>query len=402
MINKIKDFLRNLMKKKASKKHSDQSDEDDTGLGALPAAPEGTDQFTVTVANYSPKKNFKEKFTSSINFSKFKNFKMPGQSGEKPLLGQNLNRIIEKMMARSSREPIHQFFLVLLISGITYTLGKITALSLMTYQGHPKIESARSYSIDLQVEGKFNVATLGQVKAVNLFRTNVPGSKKPKADTKCEVAQQASNLPIKLLNTIVLQDSVKSLASVQVRGERVLQEVREGDQISNIAKIFKITRLELLIKNLENGICETVASDKARETLSPSNVGVMSPKASRDYKMNKKMSGIDNVGNKFSISKALLDEKLADINKVLTQARAIQIVNPDGTLSFKLTELDPTGIFPYLGVQDQDIITSINGKAIYSMNEVMQLFSRISNMNNLSLGIKREGTESVQEYSIKK
>jgi type II secretory pathway component PulC len=133
-----------------------------------------------------------------------------------------------------------------------------------------------------------------------------------------------------------------------------------------------------------------------------SSISVMSPQASREFKKNKPISGIENVGNKFTIQKQLLDEKHKDIASVLTQARAIKIQNPDGTLSFKMTELDPQGIFGYLGIQDQDIITSINGKPIYDMNEIMNLFARIKGLDNLSLGIKREGSESVQEYSIKK
>jgi type II secretory pathway component PulC len=220
------------------------------------------------------------------------------------------------------------------------------------------------------------------------------------ADANCEEAQQSTSLPLKLVNTIVLQDSVKSLASVQVRGNRDLQELREGDQIDNMAKIFKITRLEILIKNLENGMCESLASAKERERSSP--ISVMSPSQSKTFTANKKMSGIDNVGNKFTISKTLLDDKMKDIAAILTQARAIKIQNPDGSLSFKLTEMDPEGIFPYLGLQDGDIITAINGKPIFDLNEVMNTFSRIKNIENLSLGIKREGSESTQDYSIKK
>ena len=114
------------------------------------------------------------------------------------------------------------------------------------------------------------------------------------------------------------------------------------------------------------------------------------------------MAGIENVGNKFTISKALLDEKMKDISAILTQARAIKIQNPDGTMAFKMTEMDPQGIFPYIGLQDQDIITSINGKPIYDMNEVMGLFSKIKNLDKLQLGIKREGSDSVLDYNIKK
>jgi type II secretion system protein C len=285
-----------------------------------------------------------------------------------------------------------------IICGLTYTIGKLTALSL---KGAPAIDSAKDFVVDINLENDFNPGTLNQVRSINIFRTNAQTRRGVKvADTRCDEASQASSLPIKLVNTIVLQDSVKSLASVQIRGDRDLQEVREGDQISNMAKIFKITRLEILVKNLESGVCESIASDKARETRSP--ISVMSPAQSRQFKEMKKMPGIENVGNKFNISKSLLDEKMKDIASILTQARAIKIQNPDGTLAFKLTEMDPQGIFPYLGLQDQDIITSINGKPIYDMNEVMSLFARIKNLDQLQLGIKREGSESVQDYSIKK
>jgi len=90
------------------------------------------------------------------------------------------------------------------------------------------------------------------------------------------------------------------------------------------------------------------------------------------------------------------------ISSILTQAKAIKIQNPDVTVSFKLTEMDPEGLFSYLGLQDQDIITSINGRPIYDMNEVMGLFGKIKNLDKLQLGVKREGSESVLDYNIKK
>jgi type II secretory pathway component PulC len=147
-------------------------------------------------------------------------------------------------------------------------------------------------------------------------------------------------------------------------------------------------------------VCESIPSDAAEEATSP--ISVMTPGESKAYKATKKMAGIENVGNKFIISKALLDEKMKDIGAILTQARAVQIQNPDGTLSFKMTEMDPNGVFTYLGLQDQDIITSIDGKPIYDLNEVMRKFGNISNLDKMQLGIKREGSDSMQDYTIKK
>ena len=434
MINKIKDFLKKKLGRKATKDLSDQDefldddafeslDQTNPGFKVEPirANEDATGEFNVSRQNLkddqeispSETSNLKDKLTSSFQLirgklsgAKLKGFKgislpkLPSTNDGHPLLSPSLSRSIEKFLSRSSREPIHQVGLVLLVCAVTYTLGKTTA---MVMRGAPALDTAKDYTVSIPMNDMFNPSTLMQVKSINIFRTNsgLGGTKKVLADKKCDEAEQSSNLPIKLVNTIVLQDMVKSIASVQVRGDRELQEVRVGDQISNIAQIFKITRLEILVKNLENGMCESIISDnKSKEQGSP--ISVMSPSQSRDYKANKKLSGIDNVGNKFTISKVLLDEKLKDIAGVLTQARAVKIQNPDGSLAFKMTELDPSGIFPYLGIQDGDIITSINGKPIYDMNEVMLLFGRIKGLDQLSLGIKRDGSEANQDYSIKK
>ena len=412
MINKIKDFLKTKLSR-LKKDSSDQEDfsspiqfEENTSNEVLPPE-DKTGEAPMPVL----KSNWKDKFSTSVRDLRAKmgsvntkEWKLPegfkSKSGEGlSLLSPSLSKGIEKFLSREARETIHQVATVVIVCGITYTLGKVTALVL---RGTPTFDSPRDYTVSISLENDFNAGTLNQVKSINPFRTN-SGAKKGTqkvADTKCDEAQQSSTLPIKLVNTIVLQDTVKSLASVQIRGDRDLQEVRVGDSIDNLAKIFKITRLEILVKNLESGVCESISSDKAKEVRSP--ISVMTPAQSRNFKANKKMSGIDNVGNKFAISKTLLDEKMKDIAAILTQARAIKIQNPDGSLSFKLTEMDPQGIFPYLGLQDQDIITSINGKPIYDLNEVMGLFSRIKNLENLQLGVKREGSDSVQEYSIKK
>jgi type II secretory pathway component PulC len=407
MINKFKDFL----KTRLGKKNRDLSDQegfsDDTNPSQQFDNSDKTSETNIQKTHLSIKDKITDSlsgFRSKIFKPNLSNWKLPeGQKRKKnsdslTLVSPNLTKNLEQLLSRQGRETIHQVSLVLIVCAFTYSIGKTTALFL---KGTPQIDSSKSYTVDIDLEKDFNPSTLSQVRSINIFRTNTGlGSKKNVADTKCDKAQQSSNLPIKLINTVVLQDSVKSLASVQIRGDRALQELREGEQISNLAKIFKITRLEILVKNLENGICESIESDKGRESRSP--ISVMSPSKSREFKANKKIAGIENVGNKFNISKNFLDDKMKDISSILTQAKAIKIQNPDGTMSFKLTEMDPEGLFSYLGLQDQDIITSINGRPIYDMNEVMGLFGRIKNLDKLQLGVKREGSESVLDYNINK
>ncbi len=370
MINKFKDFLKSKWPRKRSEDSVSRAVE-------LPEIKSNKTSF----------------------FDRFKSVELPGlKKGEGPLISPSLSKNIERFFSRGFRETIHQVSLVTIIGLLTYTMGKIAALSI---KGNPALDSAKDYTVSMPTERDFNPNELNKVKTINIFRTNsATKATKKIADTKCETSQGVSNLPIKLVNTVVLQDSVKSLASVQVRGERALKEIRVGENIDSLAKIFRIDRLELLIKNLETGACESIASEKGKENSSP--ISIMTPKESSAFKAQKKMKGIENVGNKFTISKTLLDEKLKDIGAILTQAKALQIQNPDGSLSFKMTEMDPEGIFPYLGLQDGDIIESINGRPVYSLNEVMALFGRIKGLDKLQLGIKREGSSNNQDYTFKK
>ncbi len=393
MINKIKDFLKNKLGRKPLRDLPEEESSDDEIAPEIP----GRSRFATSFQNLKDKKFGLQRFFA-LKTMKLPSIKRESTGSKGPLLSPSLSKSIEKIFSRSSREPIHQAALVILVCGFTWTVGKMAALAL---KGQPAFSNPKEYAIDINLQQDFDPIALGQVRSINPFRTNAAGGKKKLAETKCEEATQESGLSIKLVNTVVLQDSVKSIASVQVGNDRDLVEVRQGDKISNLAEVFKITRLSILFRNLETGVCESISSDKGLpRDASP--IAIMSPSESRLFKASKKLSGIENVGNKFSIKKSLLDEKMKDLQSILTQARGIPITNPDGTMSFKIVEIDPSGLFPYLGIQDGDTITSINGKPIYSLNEVMNLFGRIRNLDQLSLGIKRDGTDSTQDYSIQK
>ncbi len=432
MINKFKDFLKNKLSKAKSSDESDDehydeeilddensSDGDNTGAFQVEDSTNATGNFNLDKMKVKTSlkdrwMNLKNKIPRRFKEVELQSKKVIVEDKIKPRTSLKRSKntslkfgkfdllvLNEKLLQKPARETIQQVFIIGFIFTVTYTLGKLTALGL---KGTPNLSTQKLAMESLDLTKDFQVYSLAQVRTQNIFRTNTGlGEKKPQlADAKCEKASQKSNLPITLVNTIVLQDSVKSLASVQIRSGRDVQELREGEKIDNMAKIFKISRLELIVKNLETGVCEYIQNEKMKQ-LRSAPLSVMSPSASKSYvQQQKKIKGIENEGNKYVISKALLDEKLKDISAILTQARAIKIQNPDGTMAFKMTEMDPEGIFSYLGIQDQDIITSINGKAITDLNEIMGLFGRIKNLDNLQLGVRREGSDSNLEYSIKK
>lgn len=411
MVNKFKDFLNQIRMKLSRKKSESMSDLDQTGEFDLP--PDLNVDTSEIESDTSPRIKFQSLNRLSPYTHKLKvalapllikaevQFKKLMQQLNRTDVGKKIKQtdwgsLSDKLLSKESFTLHNRAFLIAFLVVSTYSIGKITALLM---KGRPQFAPPAS-SIGGQVNEGFNPALLGQVKSADPFKTKTGTGPIKISDSNCTEASEKTSLPIKLVNTVVLQDSVKSIAAVQLRSGRDLKQVREGDTLEGMAKISRIARLEMIIKNLQTGACESVPSDKARESRQP--ISVMSPSNANKFKQQQKIKGIENDGNKYIISKDLLDEKLKDISKVLSEARAIKIQNPDGTLAFKITEIEPGGIFSYLGIQNEDTITSINGKPITDLNEIMSLFGRIKNVDQLQLGIKREGEETQMDYQMKK
>ncbi|MBY0518364.1 MAG: PDZ domain-containing protein [Bacteriovoracaceae bacterium] len=417
MVNKFKDFLGKIRAKIPSRKKPNAAEHDRTGdvdiseleaeeIPSTPLMDQPVERSDVSAPNLKLQKinrltpytyKIKSAIKPLLEKSKVALKQLFTKSGiSKKIQQTDWAAFTEKIIAKENLTHHHRFFLASFLLVATYSSGKIAALLL---RGRPEFPPVVS-QISVEEIDDFKASDLNQVKASDPFKTKTNTGPKLQSDARCEVADSRTSLPIKLVNAVVLQDSVKSIAAVQVRSSRDLKQVREGDTIDGMAKISRIARLEMIIKNLETGACESVSNDKMRDTRSP--INIMSSAEANNFKQQQKIKGIENQGNKYIIAKDLLDEKLKDISSVLTQARAIKIQNPDGTLAFKITEIEAGGIFSYLGIQNEDIITSINGKPISDLNEVMGLFGRIKNLDQLQLGVRRDGEESQMDYQMKK
>ncbi|WP_372653822.1 hypothetical protein [Halobacteriovorax sp.] len=310
---------------------------------------------------------------------------------------------VEKIFSPDSRNDIHRGFLTVLILSTAYFGGKLVATGISS-----KLENStqKKRTATVPYSPKTRVV-LSKIERSNLFNTKDPNSssqtvvEKPKLDDNlvCRTSERKTKLGIKLVNTIVLQDSVKSIASVQVRGKKQILDLREGERIDNDAQVGKIDRLRVVFKNLKTGDCEYIES-LTKEPKVKNPIKVVSASRGKNLLNKYKDDRIKNVGNTFKIQKKVRDEMLGNISEVLTQARAIQIKNPDGTLAFKMTEIVPGSIYSKLNILDGDTITAINGKKFSSLNEIMNLFGKIKDIDNFEISVRRDGSTQNLEYNF--
>jgi type II secretory pathway component PulC len=174
--------------------------------------------------------------------------------------------------------------------------------------------------------------------------------------------------------------------------------VREGERLEEMAEVSKIDRMKLILKNLQTGDCEYAASEIEGESIMPK-LNIISPKAGKS--LFKSMNpNIRNVGNTFKIKRAFRDSMINNMSDVLTQAKAVQITNPDGSLCFKMTEIVAGSLYSQLNIQENDIICNINGKKIENLNDLMSLLGRIKEVDQFQIGLKRSGMNENLEYGF--
>lgn len=324
-----------------------------------------------------------------------------------PISSFDINKLEAFFLGQKSQNKLHKIFQFTIVFLLVFTAGKLTGIALekvavkdsLKGQSFAKIDRSRLLKSDtiISIRNR-NIFNTGQT----IIDTPTVKEKEPvKSDLACLEAKRKSNLPIKLINTVVLQDSVKSIASVQVRSESLFRELRVGEKINDMAKIDKIERLKLIVKNLKTGTCESIENSKVdRSSLKP--LTVMSKSQGNAYKKSlNKVKGIKNEGNKFTIKKSFLKEKMKNIGDILTQAVGTQINNPDGTISFKITNIVPGSVFSALGINNNDIINEIGGQKIQDLNSIMGTFGKLQTLDQTSIGFKRNGAKVVQEYEFK-
>ncbi len=364
----------------------------------LPNKPETASKFKFKFPKFN-----REATTERLK-SRFAGKFSGGLSGKSPMNSLNKfswNDFILRLFSPYTRGKIHSVFIILLVITITYMLGK--NLAMFFNKAPPVAKATRTMQVPLE-KADTTVQDINKITATNLFnakesdKANGSAAKKDIESIICLDAEKPTALQIKLLDTIVLQDSVKSVASVQIRGSSELQNVREGEKLDEMAEVSKINRMKMILKNLQTGDCEYASADQEAEPMMPK-INVISPKAGKS--LFKSMNpNIKNVGNNFKIKRAFRDSMMNNMSEVLTQAKAVQITNPDGSLCFKMTEIVPGSLYSQLNIQENDIICNINGKKIENLNELMGLLGRIKDIDQFQIGLKRNGMNENLEYGF--
>jgi general secretion pathway protein C len=111
--------------------------------------------------------------------------------------------------------------------------------------------------------------------------------------------------------------------------------------------------------------------------------------------------GVATVGNdEFLVDEKELDKALENLPLLLTQARAVPYFEQGKAVGIRLFAIKTTSLFEKIGLQNGDVLRTINGNSLADLSEAMKLFERLKQERSISVTLTRNGAQKEFKYQI--
>lgn len=205
-----------------------------------------------------------------------------------------------------------------------------------------------------------------------------------------------SNLPLNLIGTLVHSNPLKSIAAIELKSKNQISSYSPGKEIEGLAKIEKVERGKVILRNLSSDRLEFIEMKDANKVTFDTKPKTIAGDG--------KESIIQKSGdNRFELKRSDLEEKLKDISSILMQARAVPAKRPGSgeTYGFRLLEIQPDSIYTQLGLQVMDVITGVNGTPVTTQQQALEMYQTLRNSPNIKITVERGGKSEELSYTVK-
>ena len=215
---------------------------------------------------------------------------------------------------------------------------------------------------------------------------DLPSIPKPTED----LGPTRSRLGVKLIGTLSGVAKEWVLASLDVGGRARSYAI--GDEVEG-AKIIDIERDRVIVLNQSRQ--EFIDRGQAPETGRTS-TEVPSPPPQGLGASIRALSPTE-----YEVPRAELDNIVADINTIATQARSAPVIKDGRVQGLRLFAIRPGSIYERLGISNGDVLTRINGENLDSMTKGLQLFTKLSESHRIDVDLERSGSVTRRTYFVR-
>ena len=208
-----------------------------------------------------------------------------------------------------------------------------------------------------------------------------------------------SGMRVKLLGTLVANDKMWSVSSIQDMTNQRSTTYMVGDRIQG-AEVIDIERGRVIILN--NSRKEFIDGNPgdgsgAMAAAPPMPIGVPVQAPGNNFG-----NGIRAVSeNDYEVPRTEIDRTLANLNDVAMQARIVPAFKDGQAQGFKLFSIRPDSIYSKIGVQNGDVIKRINGFELNSPEKALEVYSKLKEASRIEIELERNGSSIRKNYNIR-
>lgn len=113
-------------------------------------------------------------------------------------------------------------------------------------------------------------------------------------------------------------------------------------------------------------------------------------------------SGVRKTGeSEYLVDRREVEQAVANLNEVITQARAVPVLEGGKSAGFKLFAIRPGSIFEKIGLVNGDVVQRINDTALTDPSKAVGLLEEIQSMGQVRVNFVRSGKLHSNTYTIR-
>ena len=166
-----------------------------------------------------------------------------------------------------------------------------------------------------------------------------------------------------------------------------------GDRIQD-AEIIRIEDEQITIRR-GDGREEVLRMDEEKPSSRPS--------SSRPSSSGTGGEEVEALGdNRFAVDRSTIDKYMGDLEGLSRLGRALLHRGPDGEFDgYRLSAIRRNTIADQLGIKNGDVVHSVNGQPLTSMQAAMNAYQTMMNEDSFSFEVTRRGQKMSLEYEIR-
>lgn len=212
-----------------------------------------------------------------------------------------------------------------------------------------------------------------------------------------------SSLPLALIATMESDDPTASMATIADTQTGALGSFEIADMVRPGVTVDQIGRGRVVLKNGEQ-LEYILMSDRPPE-VARADIELPNPEDADKKKSDREIEGAEDAikceGDSCTVDRAFVNKMLSNPALLAKQARVVPSIKDGETRGFKFYGVRPGSLPKLLGVKNGDLVKSINGQPLTSVDEAMGMYTKLRNASSLSVVIERRGATVTKDITIK-